>query len=88
MEIKTEEERGAMALARALQRAEDNAELAEPVPRARGNRCHMVPLTSRASLEGDVGHDACTRVCVSVGFCACTCSRYTRECTTIHTYRI
>lgn len=31
-----------------------------PVPE--GIECHMVPLMSRASLEGDVGHKACVHV--------------------------
>lgn len=39
-----------------------------------GIECHMVPLMSRASLEGDVGHNACRRVCICVCFCASTCA--------------
>ena len=34
-----------------------------------GIECHMVPLMSRASLEGDVGHNACTRVCLCLLVC-------------------
>lgn len=35
-----------------------------------GIECHMVPLMSRASLEGDVGHNAC----MSVYLCRLLCS--------------
>lgn len=31
--------------------------------------CHMVPLMSRASPAGDVGHNTCTHVCVCLLLC-------------------
>lgn len=44
---------GAMARARALQRAEDNAELAESLPRARGNRVpHGAPYEPGPAWRG------------------------------------
>lgn len=47
-----------MVWARAFQQAEDNAELAESVPRARGNTVpHGAPY-EQGQPGGDVGHNA------------------------------
>lgn len=57
--------RGAMARARALQRAEDNAELAESLPRARGNRVpHGAPY--EPGQPGGGCGPQCMYACVSV----------------------
>lgn len=59
-----------MVWARAFQQAEDNAELAESVPRARGNTVpHGAPYE-----QGQPG-GGCGPQCISVCTHVCTCAR-------------
>lgn len=62
-----------MVWARALQRAEDNAELAESVPCARGNTVpHGAPY-ERGQPGGGCGHNAFTRVYLCMLLCLHMC---------------
>lgn len=76
--------KGAMVWARALQRAEDNAELAQSVPRARGNRVpHGAPY-EQGQPGGGCGPQ-CMRayVCLPAFVRAHSCVRVTIQ--TYHT---